>query len=359
MKKNKMCRLASALLILVLLTTSIVGSTFAKYTTEGTASDTARVAKWGVTVNTSGSLYSDAYAIENAADGKGNLPTQWSATPAADAITVASKTAKDNIVAPGTKSADGGLSFSISGTPEVAVKVTTEFSAEDIYLKQGNYGVLVKANVTDDASLKELITDKTYVYKFATGIYTKLAADAAAFATGDVYYYLTTVAEVGADGYFPVKYKLADATSIKAQGKAITVAQMLATEVGAPIETDKEDYAIKYTAEHTYAANTDLGADGPHFSQEKLSWEWAFEEGTGDTDKAKNNAADTVLGNLIALKNDSTIDTYKVVSVNTGDYSVSPLTISTDDFTVSDSTNTVVANLQTKFDITLTVTQID
>ena len=47
MKKNKMMRAASALLVAVLLTTSVISGTFAKYTTKATANTTARVARWG------------------------------------------------------------------------------------------------------------------------------------------------------------------------------------------------------------------------------------------------------------------------------------------------------------------------
>ena len=47
MKKNRMMRLASILLVLVLMTSSVVGGTFAKYTTSVEGYDTARVAKWG------------------------------------------------------------------------------------------------------------------------------------------------------------------------------------------------------------------------------------------------------------------------------------------------------------------------
>ncbi len=57
MKKNKMLRMASALLVLTLLTTCIIGGTFAKYTTSGTATDTARVAKWGVKVECTGNAF--------------------------------------------------------------------------------------------------------------------------------------------------------------------------------------------------------------------------------------------------------------------------------------------------------------
>ena len=47
MKKNKAMRLASALLVLTLLTTCVISSTFAKYVTSANSSDSARVAKWG------------------------------------------------------------------------------------------------------------------------------------------------------------------------------------------------------------------------------------------------------------------------------------------------------------------------
>ncbi len=48
MKKNVMMRVASALLVAVLLTTCTISGTFAKYTTQATGSDSARVAYWGI-----------------------------------------------------------------------------------------------------------------------------------------------------------------------------------------------------------------------------------------------------------------------------------------------------------------------
>ena len=51
MKKNKTMRLASILLILTLLTTSVISGTFAKYTSSATATDTATVAKWSIKVD--------------------------------------------------------------------------------------------------------------------------------------------------------------------------------------------------------------------------------------------------------------------------------------------------------------------
>ena len=50
MKKNKMMRIASVLLVAVLLSTCAISSTFAKYTTEFTGTSTAKVATWSVNV---------------------------------------------------------------------------------------------------------------------------------------------------------------------------------------------------------------------------------------------------------------------------------------------------------------------
>ena len=47
MKKNVMMRVASALLVAVLMTTCAISGTFAKYTTTATSNDSARVAYWG------------------------------------------------------------------------------------------------------------------------------------------------------------------------------------------------------------------------------------------------------------------------------------------------------------------------
>lgn len=110
MKKNRMLRLASVLVICVLLTASVIGGTFAKYITKAEFSDSARVAKWGVTVTTSGD---GAFAGEYATNGTVN-------NASGNAITNSVKASVD-VVAPGT---EGNLAnAAISGTPEVAVNV--------------------------------------------------------------------------------------------------------------------------------------------------------------------------------------------------------------------------------------------
>ena len=66
MKKNKMMRLASLLLVCVLLTTSVISGTFAKYTTTNTASDEARVAYWGF--DAAATITFDLFDVKTAGD---------------------------------------------------------------------------------------------------------------------------------------------------------------------------------------------------------------------------------------------------------------------------------------------------
>ncbi len=109
MKKNVMMRVASALLVAVLLTTCTISGTFAKYTTEATGTDSARVAKFGVAITANGTTFAKEYVndakIGDVAAGAG--------------VSVQSDV---DVVAPGTK---GTLAnATIAGTPEVAVNVT-------------------------------------------------------------------------------------------------------------------------------------------------------------------------------------------------------------------------------------------
>ena len=113
MKKNKMMRTASGLLVATLLTTSVISGTFAKYTTEATGKDSARVAKFGVTITANGGMFADEYAKDD---------NDAAATITKSVIT--SGTVGDAVVAPGTK---GELvNATITGKPEVAVHVAYE-----------------------------------------------------------------------------------------------------------------------------------------------------------------------------------------------------------------------------------------
>ena len=64
-KKNWTMRAAVLMLVLVLITSCFVGGTFAKYVTSGSGTDSARVAKFGVTVTASGDLFAKEYATDD------------------------------------------------------------------------------------------------------------------------------------------------------------------------------------------------------------------------------------------------------------------------------------------------------
>lgn len=112
MKKNKMMRVASALLVAVLMTTSVISGTFAKYVTTDSATDSARVAKWGVTIIANGATFAETYAQDD------------TTTTLAATNTVETGTSGEKIVAPGTSG--NMLAMTLSGSPEVAVNVTYE-----------------------------------------------------------------------------------------------------------------------------------------------------------------------------------------------------------------------------------------
>lgn len=120
MKKNIMMRAASGLAVATLLTTSLIGGTFAKYTSSAEGSDTARVASWGFTDTsvTFDNLFSNTYA---------NV----------DKNTVIGNNGED-VVAPGTEGT-AKFKFNYAGSktaPEVAytfkVDTTGSECAQDI-----------------------------------------------------------------------------------------------------------------------------------------------------------------------------------------------------------------------------------
>ena len=101
MKKNKLFLLGLFVVFAAVLSLSLVSNTLAKYTSNGSSSDSARVAKWGVTVTATSAdqLFLDAYGT-----------------------TVQASVALDDVLAPGTNGEFAG--FTVAGTPEVDVRVS-------------------------------------------------------------------------------------------------------------------------------------------------------------------------------------------------------------------------------------------
>lgn len=115
MKKNTMMRLASFLLVAVLISTSAISGTYAKYVTSGSASDNARVAAWGFGDSTTITfdLFDPSY------DG-----------------TVLSKDGVTNVIAPGSSKTDTvKLNYANTtglGAPEVDYKVELNVTASSV-----------------------------------------------------------------------------------------------------------------------------------------------------------------------------------------------------------------------------------
>lgn len=144
MKKNRMMRLASLLLVLTLLSTSVISGTFAKYVTTNGGTDTAQVAKFGVIINVADDLglFNTAYETTDTAGYTGLSVTSSSTS---------------QLVAPGTK---GSMSFNITGMPEVATRVSINFgTCNAVQLVTGSYTLPAGAF---EAAQKTVVTTAVY-----------------------------------------------------------------------------------------------------------------------------------------------------------------------------------------------------
>ncbi len=272
MKKNWTLKAAGILLALTLITSCFVGGTFAKYVTAAGSTNTARVAKFGVEVSAdSSSMFKTKYTTDDT-----------SATSITNSVSVTSGDSS-KLVAPGTKE-DNTLIFSITGTPEVAVKVEIKLDVvSDVFLKAGTYQDRTKAPYNDTFDVAE-------------------------------------------GGYYPVVFTLKKGDTQIAQGNLDT------------IETEIEKLSNNYEAGSD--STKSLAAIAGEYT---LSWEWAFETGSTDEEKAKFNAADTLLGDLAAKDTAAAGQEWKWSDTDNGF-----VEITADNF----STNI-------EFTLSITITQID
>ena len=115
MKKNMMMRIASVLLIAVLMSTSAISGTYAKYVRSDNGSDSARVAKWGVVIEAdSFGMFETDYETD---DDTATFTGDYSVSSANDGN-------REDVLAPGTSGSFADIA--ITGTPEVAVDVAIE-----------------------------------------------------------------------------------------------------------------------------------------------------------------------------------------------------------------------------------------
>ena len=225
MKKNRFIKLASGLLVLCLMTTCVIGATLAKYTTAKDTQDSARVAKWGVRIS----------AAANSA-----FKTEYDKDDDSYTKVTVKSSSSEKVVAPGTSGS--AAQFSISGTPEVAVRLS--FAMTDV---------------------KEV--------KLTAGTYTN--TDGATVTLGS--------------DYNPIKWTLK---------KNDTHVEGADTNVEGAVNLTLAEMATFLSTYHVdYAPNTDLSATVPTY---KLYWAWAF-DGNDTADSILGDLAANVSG----IKKDS------------------------------------------------------
>ena len=338
MKKNKLMRLASGLLVGTLLTTCAISGTFAKYTTQDSANDSARVAKWGISLQIMGNLYSDQY--EN------DLPDEYTQTDTSDAIGVRADQEGTDVVAPGTKSDDKAFTIKLSGTPEVDYKYTGKITTDNVFLKAGTYANLVKIDAEVKADTFVDLLDNDRIFIEADGGYKEITA----YQPATNYYTLEDYSKIDND-YYPVVYKTTnDDDGTIATDSLTEVAKTLADLFnGNKAATDSKanpwesEFVINSINYHT---NQPVIAD---LNNQTITWAWTFEQ---DTANKEGNAAcqtclaDTILGNLQA--GDAADGIIVLLTEVSGQVATAELPVADTHY-----------NLDTQFTIDVTVTQID
>ena len=139
MKKGMFPRIAAVMLMLTLLSTCVISGTFAKYIDTGKASAIGRVAKWGVVINAEGAT-SNGYPFKTkyTTDTKDIVDYVTGAPIKNSVISLDTQ----GVFAPGTSGSLGAIS--ISGKPEVAVKVSYESTVVD-FGNEENWTIVVDA----------------------------------------------------------------------------------------------------------------------------------------------------------------------------------------------------------------------
>ena len=346
MRKNRMMRVASALMVAVLLTTCVISSTFAKYVTEDTFADSARVAKWGVELQIVGNLYGDTYIDELTANNDPAIAVQASDATAAEG---------SDIVAPGTKN-ENGMTISLNGTPEVDGKVTISITTSNVFLKEGTYGVMipVKDNVITETNFDEYYATyntngKELFVLNRDGTFTA----AANFEAETTYYTLEDVCTVtGTDDnkdeyYYPVLYTLggsSNSSGTNADDTLNMVATTILNQVATGAEISMNASGAVQNGETTYTlANVPFNSNENlatkfNLGGSTLTWAWAFND--------QNDGADTILGMLAANQENQLIEGTQIVMLTDTD-TYGALTVNED------------YCLNSKFHIEITVEQVD
>lgn len=275
MKRNKMMRIASVLLIVTILSTCAISGTFAKYVVTGSGSDSARIARFGVEIEITGnSMFKNKYAADDTS---------------VSFNTVMSSDGED-VVAPGTKGDGFSATIGVTGDrPEVAIAYRLGFSdLKDIVLESADgeiYDETVPKNDPDaaadpdfDAAVGYKKVDVPVDYapvKFHILFNGKAVSNSGEIQLGDQ----SGDWDIIPAGITLTQFKNADPSILPSLTNASTSNTVSA-------EWDGTDMVLK-TRPGWYLDGT-----------LKVTWEWAFEGNTGDADKDHLiDIYDTYLGN--------------------------------------------------------------
>ena len=251
MRKSRTLRMTVLVMALALITSVFAVGTLSKYSIGGNGDDAARVAKWGVTIDITG--------------------TNSFATESSNGAIVSSNT--NNVVAPGTSSLEakldaddsnnGDVVVTLKGKPEVDFSLTIDLgTTEDVVLKAGTYKDYTGATV-DNARGDFTLAKDYYPVVFTFTHYYNEGSYSLEGCVGQSGVVKTTGTVATVDGY------------ASAEAFTGTLAQMDA--FFARISTVMNHVEANYTLDDQF----------------KFTWEWVF----GDS---ANNQADTMLGNLAA-----------------------------------------------------------
>ncbi len=297
MKKNKMMRIASILMVATLITTCAISGTFAKYVTKASGEDKARVAKWGIVLDISGSsVFAEKYAATDekylAAEGK---------------YSVESSVAGEKVVAPGTnaKEANGQLVAHVKGTPEVATRYALVVDkAQDVVLPAGTYTDYTELVNGDNGYgyTKTFKLDKAYApikWDLAIAKGTAITADNPGTSLAATLWTAFTAQheQLTNYGFSADGVSIYDAVEIIKKvagndGYKKLVDQALANVVsgGRNFQLNVDAETGKIELSYDFDANKDMDF---YFG---LDWEWAFEQENVEL----YDKADTLLGNIAA-----------------------------------------------------------
>ena len=172
-------------------------------------------------------------------------------------------------------------------------RVYGTIKTQNIYLKKGEYGVMVEAH---DVKAEDFANGGNEYYTETGGAYEK----AKGYIQGVNYYTLENAANVDAN-YYPVVYSGAKVTGSKTKDSLSEIGQNIANlladsqpvtgSAGTGAEQGQTIYTVETDAAKIYAPGEDLADQLNNLSSTNITWEWEFE---GD------DGADTILGALIA-----------------------------------------------------------